>query len=185
MSLFIAQMNMKTVRIRTPLTKEIAAALRVGQKVLLSGLIYTARDAAHHRLVELIKKRKPLPIPLKDQIIYYVGPTPTRPGKIIGSAGPTTSSRLDAYTPYLLEQGLRGMIGKGERSEEVIEKIVKFKAIYFVATGGVGALLSQHIRAAKVVAFPALGPEAIHQLELQDFPLIVAIDAAGRNIFCR
>ncbi|MFH1260022.1 MAG: FumA C-terminus/TtdB family hydratase beta subunit [Elusimicrobiota bacterium] len=176
---------MKTIRIETPLTKEIAVTLCVGQKVLLNGAIYTARDAAHYRLVELIRAHKPLPIPLKDQIIYYVGPTPPPPGKIIGSAGPTTSSRLDPYTPYLLEQGLRGMIGKGERDEEVIKNIMKFKAIYFAATGGAGALLSQHIRAAKVTAFPALGAEAIYKLELQDFPLLVAIDTAGRSIFYR
>lgn len=176
---------MKTVRLFTPLTEEAVASLKVGQKILLNGIIYTARDTAHYRLVKLIKKHKPLPIPLKNQIIYYTGPTPVAAGKIIGSAGPTTSSRMDPYTPELLKKGLKGMIGKGERGEAVIKALVKFKAVYFVAVGGAGALLSQQIRSAKIVAFPELGPEAIYQLEVKDFPVFVAVDICGNNIFKR
>jgi fumarate hydratase subunit beta len=167
--------------ISTPLTKEKIEKLKVGTRVLLSGVIYTARDAAHQRLVKAIEKGKKLPLPLKNQIIYYTGPTPAKPGKVIGSAGPTTSSRMDSYTPALLKKGLKGMIGKGERSAEVTKAIKRYKAVYFLATGGAGALLAQRIKKCDLVAYPDLGPEAIYRLEVENFPLIVAIDSQGKN----
>lgn len=173
------------IKIETPLKEEVIEQLKAGDIVLISGYVYTARDAAHKRLVELINNNTPLPFDLKGQIIYYVGPTPSPPGKAIGSAGPTTSSRMDSYTPLLLSLGLKGMIGKGQRSEEVIEAIKKYRAVYFLATGGVGALLSRHIVSAEEIAFPELGTESIKKLLLKDFPAIVAIDCHGGNIFRR
>jgi fumarate hydratase subunit beta len=157
--------------------------LRAGEKVLFSGVIYTARDQAHKRLVETIKKGKRPPIDLKGQIIYYCGPTATPKGKVIGACGPTTSSRMDEFTPLLLKAGLKGMIGKGSRSKEVIERIKKHQAVYFLTYAGCGALLSRYVKSAKPVAYQDLGPEAIYRLEVKDFPLIVGIDAKGRSIY--
>ena len=157
--------------------------LKAGQEFLLSGTIYTARDQAHKRLAEAIKAGKKLPIELKDAIIYYCGPTQTPKGKVIGSCGPTTSSRMDAFTPLLLVKGLKAMIGKGDRSKEVREAIKKHKGIYFITYAGCGALLSKCVKEAKIVAYGDLGPEAILKLEIKDFPLIVAIDANGGSIY--
>lgn len=171
------------IKIDPPLTDEVIEQLKAGDLVLINGYVYTARDAAHKRLVELINNNTPLPFDLKGQIIYYVGPTPAPPGKAIGSAGPTTSSRMDSYTPLLLSLGIKGMIGKGQRSEEVVKAIKKYKAVYFLATGGAGALLSRHIVSAEEIAFPELGTESIKKLLLKDFPAIVAIDCHGGNIF--
>ncbi len=168
-------------KINTPL--ERIGNLKIGDRVLLNGVIYTARDQAHKRLFEAIKKGKKPPIGLKDQIIYYCGPTKTPKGKIIGSCGPTTSSRMDEFTPLLLKAGLKGMIGKGNRSKEVIKAIKKYKAIYFLTYAGCGALLSQYVKKAKPVTYKDLGPEAIYRLEVKDFPLIVGIDTKGRSIY--
>jgi fumarate hydratase subunit beta len=167
-------------KITTPLTDKVIKSLKTGDEVLISGVIYTARDAAHKRLVLDIKHP---PLNLKDQIIYYCGPTPAMPGRPVGSAGPTTSGRMDGFTEPLLKAGLKGMIGKGLRSKEIRALIKKHKAVYFVATGGAGALLAQHIRSSQVVAYPDLGPEAIHRFEVLDFPVIVANDIKGRDIF--
>lgn len=172
-----------TKRLHMPLTVETISKLQVGDRVLLTGTIYTGRDAAHKRLIELLDKGGELPIQLEGQIIYYVGPCPAKPGGIIGSAGPTTSGRMDVYTPRLLAQGLKGMIGKGLRSQEVIAAMQQQKAVYFGAIGGAGALLAQRIKAAEVVAFPELGPEAIFKLKVEDFPVIVLIDTAGNNLY--
>ncbi len=155
----------------------------VGRELLFSGTIYTARDQAHKRLVEAINKGSRLPFQLKDSIIYYCGPTKTPKGKVIGSCGPTTSSRMDEFTPQLLKHGLRGMIGKGSRSPEVRDAIKKYKGIYFLTYAGCGALLSKYVSSAKTVAYGDLGPEAILKLEVKDFPLIVAIDANGGSIY--
>jgi len=157
--------------------------LKVGDEIFLSGIIYTARDQAHKRLVEAIKTKKHLPFELRNAIIYYCGPTQTPKDKIIGSCGPTTSSRMDEFTPSLLAQGLRGMIGKGGRSQEVKNAIKKYKGVYFVTYAGCGALLSKYVVKAKKIAYPDLGPEAISKLEVKDFPLIVAIDANGGSIY--
>jgi fumarate hydratase subunit beta len=173
------------LKIETPLTEEIIESLKAGDMVLINGYVYTARDAAHKRLVELITNDAPLPFNIKGQVIYYVGPTPAPPGRVIGSAGPTTSSRMDSYTPLLLSLGLKGMIGKGQRSEEVRQAIQKYKAVYFLATGGAGAFLSRHIVSAEEIAFPELGPESVKKLLLKDFPVIVAIDCHGGDIFKR
>jgi fumarate hydratase subunit beta len=154
-----------------------------GQELLFSGIIYTARDQAHKRLVAAIKKGSRLPFELKNSIIYYCGPTKTPQGKVIGSCGPTTSSRMDEFTPLLLKQGLKGMIGKGNRSAEVREAIKKYKGVYFLTYAGCGALLNQYVLSAKKVAYGDLGPEAILKLEVKDFPLMVAIDANGRSIY--
>lgn len=178
-------MRKTSCKLETPLTIEKVKKLRVGDRVRISGTIYTARDASHKRLIEILKNGGKLPIPLKNQIIYYTGPTPTRPGRVIGSCGPTTSSRMDSYTIPLLKKGLRGMIGKGERSREIREAVKKYQAVYFVATGGAGALLAQYIKKAEVIAYPALGPEAIYKIEVEDFPAIVAIDTKGKNFFRR
>lgn len=157
--------------------------LNTGDMIFLSGAIYTARDQAHKRLADAIKKGKRLPFDLRDAIIYYCGPTKTPKGKIIGSCGPTTSSRMDEFTPTLLKAGLRGMIGKGGRSKEVVAAIKKYNAVYFVTYAGCGALLSQYVKKATPVAYKDLGPEAIFKLEVEDFPLIVAIDSKGGNIY--
>ncbi len=170
-------------RLSTPLSDEVVESLHAGDRVLLCGLIYTARDAAHKRLVELIEKGEPLPIELRGQVIYFVGPTPPRPGQVIGSAGPTTSGRMDAYSPRLLDLGLKGMIGKGSRSEAVKEALKRNKAVYFGATGGAGALLAQRIVASRVVAYEDLGPEAIRELEVVDFPVVVINDMYGGDLY--
>jgi len=168
---------------KTPLKPEDIDKLRAGDKVNLNGFIYTARDAAHKRLVELLKEGKPLPLPLDGEIIYYVGPSPTPPGKAIGSAGPTTSFRMDPYAPLLIERGLRGMIGKGERAPGVVEAMQKYGAVYFAATGGAAALLSKRIVKAEIIAYPELGAEAINRLTVENFPVIVAQDRYGGNIY--
>ncbi len=170
-------------KIQTPLTAEVARSLAAGDRVLLTGTIYTARDAGHKRLTEAISRGEELPLPLQDAVIFYVGPTPARPGEVIGSAGPTTSYRMDPYTPLLLAHGLRGMIGKGLRSQEVIAALKQHSAVYFAAVGGAGALLAERITAAEVIAYEDLGAEALRQLEVKDFPLVVAIDATGRDLY--
>lgn len=169
--------------IKVPLTDKTVRELKVGDNVLISGTIFTARDAAHKELIALIDQKKPLPINLKGQIIYYCGPTPAKPGHVIGSAGPTTSSRMDASTLPLLRAGLKATIGKGRRSKEVRDSLKRYKAVYLVATGGAAALLSKHIKKAKVAAYPELGPEALYELEVSKFPVIVANDIFGKDIF--
>jgi len=170
-------------KINTPLDKKEIKGLKAGEEILLSGIIYTARDQAHKRLIETINKNKKTPIDLRGTVIYYCGPTPAPSGKVIGSAGPTTSKRMDEFTPGLLKKGLFAMIGKGERSKEVIRAIKKYKVIYFLTYAGCGALLSKYIKKNKPVAYKELGPEAIHKLEVKDFPLIVGIDAKGRSLY--
>jgi fumarate hydratase subunit beta len=171
------------VTLSPPLSEEDIAALHSGDRVLITGVLYTARDAAHARLVTLLKEGRELPIPLEGQIIYYVGPTPARPGGVIGSAGPTTSGRMDAYAPELMAAGLRGMIGKGSRSGDVRDAMSRYGAVYFAATGGAGALLSQRIRKAEVVAYEDLGPEAIRRLEVENFPVTVVNDIYGSDLY--
>jgi len=173
------------MKLTLPLTKELTQTLTAGDMVYLTGTIYTARDAAHKRLIELLDQGQPLPFDLKDNIIFYVGPTPAKPNSIIGSAGPTTSYRMDDYSPTLLDLGLTGMIGKGPRSETVIESMKKNQAVYFAAVGGAAALLAQHIKKAEVIAFEDLGPEAIHRLYVEDFPVIVATDSNGKNLYIK
>ena len=170
-------------KINTPLDKRQIETLKAGEEVLLSGMIYTARDQVHKRLVEAIAKNQKTPIDLRGQIIYYCGPTKTPRGKAIGSCGPTTASRMDDFTPLLLKAGLKGMIGKGSRSPKVIRAIKKYRAVYFLAYAGCGALLAKYIRKAKPVAYKDLGPEAIYKLEVKSFPLIVGIDVKGNNVY--
>lgn len=170
-------------KITTSLTEEKVKDLKAGDSVLISGIIYTARDAAHKRLVELLDKGETLPIDVKDSIIYYVGPSPAKPGKVIGSAGPTTSYRMDTYAPRLLEIGLKGMIGKGKRSEEVVNSMKKNKAVYFAAIGGAAALMGKSIKKAELVAYEDLGSEAIRRLEVEDLPVVVVIDSEGNNLY--
>jgi fumarate hydratase subunit beta len=174
---------MKPLKIKLPLTKETIARLKAGDEVLLSGVIFTARDAAHKRLHDIIAKGKVLPLNLKEACIYYAGPTPARPGMASGSCGPTTSSRMDAFTPELLQLGLKGMIGKGDRSPEVRKAIKRYGCVYFLATGGIGALLSTKVNASRAILFADLGPEAIYEMEVVDFPLIVGIDSKGNDIY--
>ena len=169
--------------ITTPLTENKIKDLKVGDFVYITGTIYTARDAAHKRMDETLDKNEELPGELKDNIIYYLGPSPAREGKVIGSAGPTTSSRMDKYTPRLLDRGLKGMIGKGKRSKEVIEAIKRNHAVYFAAIGGAGALLSKCIKEAKVLAYDDLGTEAIRELRVEELPVIVVIDSNGNNLY--
>ena len=174
----------KILNLSTPLTEADVRNLHAGDIVKLNGVIYTGRDAAHKRLVALLDENKALPVDLQDQFIYFVGPCPAPPGFPIGSAGPTTSYRMDAYSPRLIADcGLRGMIGKGNRSKEVVEAMKKHNAVYFAATGGAGALIAQCIKKADIVAFDDLGPEAIYRLEVEDFPLTVAIDADGNTLY--
>jgi fumarate hydratase subunit beta len=169
--------------ITTPLTDEVVEGLRAGDRLLISGTIYTGRDAAHKRLVELVDKGEALPIDIRGQIIYFVGPTPPKPGEVIGSAGPTTSGRMDTYSPKLLDLGLKGMIGKGLRNEAVKEALTRNKAVYLGATGGAGALLAQRIVSARVVAYEDLGPEAIRELQVKDFPVVVINDMYGGDLY--
>jgi len=169
--------------IHTPITKEIVYTLSVGDRVSLCGVIYTGRDAAHKRLAAMIDKGETLPIDLKDQTIYYVGPCPAKPGQALGSAGPTTSGRMDAYAPLLMEKGLRGMIGKGLRKQAVVDSMKKNGCVYFAAIGGAGALLAEAIKEAEVVAFPDLGPEAIFKLTVENFPVTVVIDCQGNDLY--
>jgi len=170
-------------RISTPLTDDVVENLRAGEKVLITGYIYTARDAAHKRMVEALQRGEDIPIELEGQIIYYVGPTPPKPGQVIGSAGPTTAIRMDKYVEPLLKLGLKGMIGKGYRSPQVKELLKKYKAVYFAAVGGVATLLQKHIKSSELVAYEDLGTEAIRKLYVEDFPVIVANDIYGGDIF--
>lgn len=172
-----------TKKLRVPFSPEEARELRAGESVLLSGVIYTARDAAHKRLCELLAQGKPLPIEIKNATIYYVGPTPAKEGRAIGSAGPTTAYRMDAYSPMLIAAGETGMIGKGKRGAEVIEAMKKSSAVYFGAIGGAGALLSHCIKKAEIVAYEDLGAEALRRLEVEDFPVTVVIDSLGNNLY--
>ena len=174
---------MANVKITTPLTREKVKELKAGDSCLISGVIYTARDAAHKRLCELVAEGKELPLDVKDAIIYFVGPTPAKEGQAIGSAGPTTSYRMDAYSPTLIQQGLTGMIGKGKRGPEVVAAMKEHGAVYFGAIGGCGALLSKCIKKAEIVAYEDLGAEAIRRLEVEDFPAIVIIDSQGNNLY--
>ena len=169
--------------ITVPLSDEDASSLRAGDYVYLTGTIYTARDAAHKRMYEALAEGKALPMDMRNNVIYYMGPSPAREGRAIGSAGPTTASRMDKYAPSLLDLGLKGMIGKGKRSEEVKDAIVRNGAVYFAAVGGAGALLSRSITASEVIAYDDLGTEAIRKLTVKDFPVIVVIDAEGNNLY--
>ena len=171
------------ISLTTPLTREKARELRAGDSCLISGVIYTARDAAHKRLCELLDKGEALPLDVQNSIIYFVGPTPAKPGQAIGSAGPTTSYRMDAYSPTLIAQGQTGMIGKGKRGPEVIAAMKQYGAVYFGAIGGCGALLSKCIKKAEVIAYEDLGAEAIRRLEVEDFPVVVIIDSEGNNLY--
>lgn len=170
-------------RITTPLNEDIIKDLRAGDSVLISGAVYTGRDAAHKRLIELLDSGSALPMNIENEIIYYVGPSPAKPGEAIGSAGPTTSYRMDSYTPQLLDLGLKGMIGKGERSEEVIASIIKNKAVYFAAIGGAAALIGKSVIKVEPVAYEDLGAEAITKLYVNDFPAVVVIDSYGNNLY--
>ena len=172
-----------TKKIQTPLTREVVRTLKAGDSCLITGVIYTARDAAHKRLCELLDKGQPLPVDMENAIIYFVGPTPAKPGQAIGSAGPTTSYRMDAYSPALIAAGQTGMIGKGKRGEEVIAAMKEHGAVYFGAIGGCGALLSKCIKKAEIVAYEDLGAEAIRRLEVEDFPVVVIIDSEGNNLY--
>jgi fumarate hydratase subunit beta len=173
-------------KLSTPLTANSSQSLHAGDQFFFNGTIFTGRDAAHKRLAALIEQSKPLPVDLKDQIIYYTGPTPAQPGNVIGSAGPTTSSRMDKYTPGLLAAtGLKGIIGKGNRSEAVIRALSTYNCTYFAAIGGAGAFLSRCIKKSELIAYEDLGPEAIYKLEVVNFPVIVAIDCFGKNIYVK
>lgn len=169
--------------IKTPLTKDIVQTLHAGDYVYITGTIYTARDAAHKRMTEDFSQGKELPFPMENEIIYYLGPTPNREGQVIGSAGPTTSSRMDKYAPVLMDQGLTGMIGKGKRNDDVIASMKKNKAVYFAAVGGAGALLSQCIKKSEVIAYEDLGTEAIRRLYVEKLPVITVIDCEGNNLY--
>ena len=169
--------------INVPLSEEDATALRAGDYVYLTGAVYTARDAAHKRMQEALDKGEPLPLDMKNNVIYYMGPSPARPGRVIGSAGPTTASRMDKYAPSLLDLGLKGMIGKGKRTQEVRDAIVRNGAVYFAAVGGAGALLSRSIISSEVIAYDDLGTEAIRKLEVKNFPVIVVMDSNGSNLY--
>ena len=171
------------IKIKAPLTREAARSLMAGDSCLISGVIYAARDAAHKRLCERIANGQPLPIELKDSVIYFVGPTPAKEGEAIGSAGPTTSYRMDAYSPALIRLGQTGMIGKGKRGPEVIKAMKEHGAVYFGAIGGCGALLSQCIKSSELVAYEDLGAEAIRKLVVEDFPVVVVIDSEGNNLY--
>jgi fumarate hydratase subunit beta len=171
------------IRLTPPLSDEDVEKLKIGDRILINGVIFTGRDAAHKRLFDLLKERKNLPFDIKGQVIYYVGPTPAKPGQALGSAGPTTSYRMDAYSPSLIERGLKGMIGKGMRSDAVKEAIKKYKAVYFAATGGAGALLAKRVKKAEVVAYEDLGPEAIRRLVVEDLPVIVVNDVNGNDLY--
>lgn len=171
------------MHIKTPFDSSQVKSLKAGDEVFITGYIYTGRDAAHKRLVELIESGYDLPFDIQNTIIYYVGPSPTQPGQVIGSAGPTTSYRMDAYTPTLLNLGLKGMIGKGERNESVIESMKKNGAVYFAAIGGAAALIAKSIKSSEIIAFDDLGTEAIRKLYVENFPVIVAIDSEGNNLY--
>ena len=169
--------------LHTPLSREDARALRCGESCLITGTIYTARDAAHKRLCELASKGDPLPFDMEGAIIYFVGPTPAKPGQVIGSAGPTTSYRMDAYSPALIALGQTGMIGKGKRGEAVVDAMRRYGAVYLGAIGGLGALLGKCVKKAEVIAYPDLGAEAVRRLEVENFPVVVVIDSEGNNLY--
>lgn len=173
----------RTFTLTPPLTDAQVEALEVGDTILINGVVYTARDAAHKRLVELLEQGLPLPFDLQGQIMFYVGPSPARPGRIIGAAGPTTSYRMDPYTPQLLAHGLKAMVGKGKRSPEVIDAMVRYKAVYLGAIGGAGALISQAIKAAEIIAYEDLGPEAIRRLVVENLPTFVINDCRGQDLY--
>jgi fumarate hydratase subunit beta len=174
---------MKEYHLTTPLSEEDVTPLRAGDRVTISGIVYTARDAAHRRLIELMDAGKDLPIPIEGQVIYYVGPSPAPPGRVIGAAGPTTSYRMDPFAPRLLERGLKAMIGKGKRGKEVIEAMVRYKGVYLAAVGGAGALMAKAVTAARVVAYDELGPEAIRELTVENLPLVVVNDTLGNDLY--
>jgi len=174
---------MKPLNIRSPLDDETIKNLKAGDQVFITGVIYTARDAAHKRLVEALDKGEKLPLDLSNQTIYYMGPSPARPGQVIGSAGPTTSGRMDSYAPRLMAAGLKGMIGKGNRSQAVKDAMKKYKAVYFAAIGGAGALISKSIKKAEVIAYEELGAEAIRRLEVENFPATVINDIYGGDLY--
>ncbi len=173
----------ETYRLTTPLSDDDVTKLRIGDKVLLSGVVYTARDAAHKRLVDLINRNEPLPMELEGQVIYYVGPSPAPPGRAIGAAGPTTSYRMDPYAPVLMARGMKAMIGKGKRAKEVVEAMVRHKAVYLAATGGAGALLGSAVKEASVIAYEELGPEAVYRLVVKDLPVVVVNDTQGNDLY--
>ncbi len=173
----------QAIPVELPLTEETIGSLKMGDLCELTGVVYTARDAAHKRMFEALDRNEPLPFDMHGQVIYYVGPTPPKPGQIIGSAGPTTSGRMDAYTPRLLELGLKGMIGKAGRSRQVVEAIAQNRAVYFAAVGGTGALLARCIKKVEMVAYEDLGTEAIRKLWVERFPCVVAVDSRGNDIF--
>ena len=169
--------------IQAPFTKETAESLKAGDYIYIDGIIYTARDAAHKRMIETLDEGKELPVEIKDTVIYYMGPSPAREGRVIGSAGPTTSGRMDAYTPTMLEQGIKGMVGKGSRSAAVVESMKKNGVTYFAAVGGAAALIAKSVKKYEVVGYPELGPEAVAKLTVEDFPCIVVIDSEGNNFY--
>ena len=171
------------IKITTPLSDEVVNSLKSGDQVSINGVLYTARDAAHKRLVDLLDKGEKLPFDVKGQIIYYVGPAPAKPGAIIGSAGPTTSYRMDPYAPRLMEIGMKGMIGKGNRAQSVIDAMVKYKSIYFAAIGGAGALVARSIKKVEIIAYEDLGPEAIRKMEVEDFQAVVVNDVSGNDVY--
>jgi fumarate hydratase subunit beta len=173
----------KTVSLTTPLSDELVSSLKIGDKVLLNGIIYSARDAAHKRLIDLLDHGETLPFELRGQIIYYMGPSPAKPGRVIGAAGPTTSYRMDPYAPRLMELGLKGMIGKGKRSPAVKEAMVKYSAVYLGATGGAGALISRTIKSVEIIAYEELGPEAVRRLMVENFPAVVINDIYGGDLY--
>lgn len=174
---------MKTIKLATPLDKDVLRKLKAGDEVSLSGVIFTARDAAHKRLYDLIKAGKRIPLDMKGAAIYYAGPTPARPGMAIGACGPTTSSRMDSFTPALIAKGLRVMIGKGDRSDDVKRAIKKYGCVYFIAPGGLGALLATRVKSSKKLFYKDLGAEAIHRLAIEGFPVIVGIDSKGSSVY--
>jgi len=173
----------ESIKLTTPLSDEDVLKLKIGDSVLITGKILTGRDAAHKRLFDLASKGEALPVDIKGQIIYYVGPAPAKPGYVIGPAGPTTSYRMDPYAPLLMELGMKGMIGKGIRSKDVKEAMKKHKAVYFSATGGAAALIAKNIKNMKIIAYEDLGPEAIRELDVENFPVIVAVDAHGGDLY--
>ena len=173
----------ESIRITTPFTEEMSRKLKAGDSVLITGTIISARDAAHKAMTEALAKGEPLPVDWHDQIVYYLGPTPAKPGDPIGSAGPTTSGRMDAYTPTMLEQGIKGMVGKGSRSAAVVESMKKNGVTYFAAVGGAAALIAKSVKKYEVVGYPELGPEAVAKLTVEDFPCIVVIDSEGNNFY--
>ncbi len=170
-------------RIKAPFLENEAAGLHAGDEILLSGIIYTARDAAHKRMTDAMKRGESLPMDLDGAVLFYAGPSPARPGAPVGSIGPTTSYRMDPYTPFLLERGIKGMIGKGDRSEEVVKSMKQQKAVYLGATGGIAALLARTILASRLLAYEDLGPEALRELEVRDMPLVVLIDSSGDSLY--